>query len=145
MGGNTDMDGSLLRAGMQLGRGALRAQGGDGGDAAEAAVVLARSRASQEREAGRQEAAQVQDQVRQRKARRLSSHGASGLTLSGSPLLAAAAEGAQGEEAVQTALDQGQERAADALAQGQARAASLRRRSDSLLSRGGSLWDLWQD
>lgn len=141
MGGNADMGGSLLRAGMDLGRNLARSrESGDGG-AAEAAVILARERAAEEREAGQEQAGQAQERVRLRKARRMIRHGASGLALSGSPLLVAAAESAAGEDEIRKALDQGRARATAAEGQGRLRAASLRRRDGSLLSLGASLWD----
>lgn len=141
MGGNTDMGGSLLRAGMDLGRNLARARERDDGDAAEAAVILARERAAQEREAGQEQARQTQEQVRRHKSRRMIQQGASGLALSGSPLLAAAAQDAAGEEEIQKALDQGRARASAVEGQGRLRAATLRRRDGSLLSLGASLWD----
>ena len=141
MGGNADMSGSLLRAGLDLGRNLARSQECGDGDAAEAAVILARERAAEEREAGREQARQTQEQVRRDKARRMTRQGASGLTLSGSPLLAAVAQSAAGEEEVRKALDQGRARASAAEGQGRLRAAALRRRDGSLLSLGASLWD----
>jgi hypothetical protein len=147
MGGNTEMAGSLLRAGLDLGRGAASAQVRDGGrdDLARAAMIQARGRAGEERDAAREEASQAQERARRNKARRMSSHGASGLALSGSPLLAAVAGSVADQDSVQAALDQGRARAADVEAQGLTRAAALRRRNGSLLSLGGSLWDAWQD
>lgn len=141
MGGNADMSGSLLRAGMDLGRNLARSQGRDNGDAAEAAVIQARTRAAEEREAGREQASLAQEQARRHKARRMTRQGTSGLALSGSPLLVAAAESASGEDEIQKALDQGRARASAAEGQGRLRAASLRRRDGSLLSLGASLWD----
>ncbi len=147
MGGNTEMTGSLLRAGLDLGRAAARTQVRDDGgdDLARAALIQARGRAGEERDAAREEAAQAQEKARRNKARRMSSHGTSGLALSGSPLLAAVADSVADQDSVQAALDRGRARAAAEEAQGLTRAASLRRRNGSLLSLGGSLWDAWQD
>lgn len=103
-------------------------------DQAEAAEINARGEAARAREQGLDAAAAVSRRARRNKAKRMTLIGASGLALSGSPLLALQAEAAQDGEEEADVRNRTEDRAQDLLRSG-------RERSQSLLSRGARLWD----